>query len=199
MNPAPVLPEQWDSRSFHRAIGQLHCIPACTDRMHLPSCLSAEFVASDVAAAKVHLHDRHQRTTACGIDKVSYADLMEIPNNSLATLANKCLTSPILPRDYCLIGLESCLLKFVTLLIEARLRTWADESCLLPDSQNGFRPGFRTNNNVFILRCALDAAHATGMSVYATFVDLTNAFPSTNHPALWLKLYRLGFHGPMFD
>lgn len=31
------------------------------------------------------------------------------------------------------------------------------------------------------------------------YVDLTNAFPSTNIPTLWVKMYNAGFSGPLFD
>lgn len=36
-------------------------------------------------------------------------------------------------------------------------------------------------------------------TVYVAFVDFTNAFPSTDHSTLWLKLCRLGVGGAIFD
>ncbi|KAI0064581.1 hypothetical protein BV25DRAFT_1771443, partial [Artomyces pyxidatus] len=53
--------------------------------------------------------------------------------------------------------------------------------------------------NVFVLRCAIDQARHSGRPLYSAFVDLTNAFPSVDHPALWLKLMRLGASGPLLD
>ena len=38
-----------------------------------------------------------------------------------------------------------------------------------------------------------------GKPLYVTFVDLSNAFPSTDQALLWLKLLRRGATGPMFD
>lgn len=38
----------------------------------------------------------------------------------------------------------------------------------------GFRAHFRTNNNAFILRAAIEKAAANGQTLYAAFVDLSN-------------------------
>jgi hypothetical protein len=103
------------------------------------------------------------------------------------------------PDSYRLVGLECCLLKFLTLLIDRRLRAWAEENKVLPDSQNGFREGYRTHNNSFILRTAVEKARSEGKVLYVVFIDLRNAFPSTHLPTLWLKLFRSGVLGPLFD
>jgi hypothetical protein len=103
------------------------------------------------------------------------------------------------PDSYRLIGLECCLLKVLTLLIDRRLLEWVRENDVVPNTQNGFRQGKRTNNNSFILRCAIEKAWAEGKSLYVVFVDLKNAFPATDLPTLWAKLYRAGVSGPLFD
>jgi hypothetical protein len=36
----------------------------------------------------------------------------------------------------------------------------------IPDYQNGFREGYRTNNNPFILRCVKEWARANGLTLY---------------------------------
>ncbi|KIK58518.1 hypothetical protein GYMLUDRAFT_126589, partial [Collybiopsis luxurians FD-317 M1] len=61
-------------------------------------------------------------------------------------------------NSYGTIVLESCLLKFVTLLIMRRIVKYADLRKIVPRSQNGFRKDFQTNNNAFILRCATEKA-----------------------------------------
>lgn len=40
---------------------------------------------------------------------------------------------------------------------------------------------------------------ADGKPLYVAFLDLSNAFPSTNLPTLWLKLLNLGVAGPLLD
>jgi hypothetical protein len=52
---------------------------------------------------------------------------------------------------------------------------------------------------VFVLRAAVDKARALGKPLYAAFVDLTNAFPSTEQSTLWLKLRNSGAGGSIFD
>ncbi|EJD35085.1 hypothetical protein AURDEDRAFT_30565, partial [Auricularia subglabra TFB-10046 SS5] len=100
---------------------------------------------------------------------------------------------------YRTIGLESCLLKFFMMLIDARVRDWVEDCALLPKTQNGFWAGKRTNNNVFILRCAAERASDIGSALYVASVDISNAFPSVDHSILWLKLHKLGMRGPLFD
>ncbi|KZV87552.1 hypothetical protein EXIGLDRAFT_594643, partial [Exidia glandulosa HHB12029] len=101
--------------------------------------------------------------------------------------------------SYRTVGLESCLLKFFMMLLDARVREWAEARGLLPPTQNGFRAGRRTNNNVFILRCAAARARAHRKVLYLASVDISNAFPSVNHDILWDKLRKLGMGGPLFD
>ncbi|THU76541.1 hypothetical protein K435DRAFT_606534, partial [Dendrothele bispora CBS 962.96] len=101
--------------------------------------------------------------------------------------------------SYRLIGLESCLLKTLTAIIDNRIREWSMADDLIPDSQNGFRTHYRTHNNSFILRTAIDEARATGRPLYAVYIDLKNAFPSTDLPTLWVKLFQNGMSGPLFD
>ena len=103
------------------------------------------------------------------------------------------------PNNYRAVGLESCLLKLMTLLIHMQLVSWCEKYKILPPSQNGFRAGYRTNNNAFILRCAIDRARAEGKTLYVMFADISNAFPSTEQSTLWLKLRGLGAGGMIFD
>jgi hypothetical protein len=45
----------------------------------------------------------------------------------------------------------------------------------------------------------IDKARAEEMTLYVIAVDLTNAFPSVDRATLWLKLYRMGMRGKIFD
>ncbi|KIY70193.1 hypothetical protein CYLTODRAFT_320249, partial [Cylindrobasidium torrendii FP15055 ss-10] len=127
--------------------------------------------------------------SAVGADKIAYETVMRIPSAALADLFN----------DYRVVGLESCILKLFTLVIEMRLTEWTTRKGIIPDSQNGFRKGMRTHNCSFILRAAIDAAVADGERLYVAFVDLKDAFPSTNIATLWVKMYRQGAAGKIFD
>ncbi|KAJ7077090.1 hypothetical protein C8R44DRAFT_569417, partial [Mycena epipterygia] len=97
--------------------------------------------------------------------------------------------------SYPTIGLESCFLKLVCLLIHKCLYVWATEKGVIPDSQNGEH--YRTYNSVFWIGSSL--ARAEGRTLRIAFLDITNAFSSTNHDLLWTKLYKTGVTGKLFD
>ena len=219
LNPSPELP--WD---VDRNVTQLRdilsgLIPQVT-MDHTPQrFFSRPFLLDEVESAKRHLARRNTKGSP-GLDGVSYQTVLDIPNDILLRLFNSCIQSldaphswlttvlvgvlkqgkpATSPQSYRLVGLECCLLKALTLLIDRRIRAWAEENAVLPDSQNGFREGYRTHNNSFVLRTAIEKARAEGKALYVAFVDLKNAFPSTHLPTLWLKLFRYGVSGPLFD
>jgi hypothetical protein len=70
---------------------------------------------------------------------------------------------------------------------------------MLPPSQNAFRAGYHTNDNMFILRCAIDRVRALGKPLFVAFADLSNAFPSTDQATLWLKMRAAGAGGAILD
>jgi hypothetical protein len=132
----------------------------------------------DVEWAKDRLVHHHVKASP-GLDKVAYQTIVDILNEVLLKLFNTCISTLDAPQDwfttilvgvlklgkpamslegYRLVRLECCLLKVLTLLIDRRLQAWAEANNVLPDSQNGFREGYRTHNNSFILRVAIEKA-----------------------------------------
>jgi hypothetical protein len=235
INPPCVPPPHFDRDIISLRQTLSGTIPSKTIDFSPQKFFSRPIAESEIAAAKKKVKLR-QSKSARGLDKVSYADIAAIPNTALAELFNTCMSSTNLPTNwlstalvgilkqgkpsdepssYRLIGLESCLLKFLTLLVDGRIREWADSCSILPPSQNGFRTAYRTNNNSLILRCAIERANAQGACgipacyyftdqqkgkpLYVAFIDLKNAFPSVEIPILWWKLYKSGVSGPMFD
>ncbi|KAF8176432.1 hypothetical protein K438DRAFT_1607444, partial [Mycena galopus ATCC 62051] len=188
LNPPLVLPSQFDSaqHKINKVLAML--MPEETADSSPEGFFTRKWTEDDIGRLKDHIR-KHSLDSASGEDNTSYTDLLAIPNEDLAFLAN----------HYRLIALESCFLKGLTMLIHWRIADWAESHGLIPSWQNGFRPGYRTNNNPFILRCAQEWARAHGYTLYVAAVDATNAFPSTDQPTLWLKLFRLGMGGPIFD
>ncbi|KAF8995971.1 hypothetical protein BDZ89DRAFT_911082, partial [Hymenopellis radicata] len=95
--------------------------------------------------------------------------------------------------------LQSCLLRFASIIFNSKLTRAAEDRHLIPPSQNGFRPHYRTNNNIFILRTLIEQARAEKKTLYVAFVDISNAFAAMNQASLWLKLARAGLTGKYFD
>ncbi|KAF7374664.1 RNA-directed DNA polymerase from mobile element jockey [Mycena sanguinolenta] len=219
LNPPAVMPSHFDVELKRLRDLMSAAIPPSTID-HTPELFfTRAFVLADMELLKRKLRERSTKS-AHGIDHCSYKKIQSIPNEVLLKLLNYCIEyrtgaqdwfTTILvgilkmgksdddPESYRLVGLECCLLKCLTLLIDMRIRAWAETYYILPDSQNGFREKYRTNNNSFILRCAIDRARAEGKLLYVAFVDLKNAFPSTDLPTLWMKLYAAGVSGPLFD
>jgi hypothetical protein len=147
--------------------------------------LHGRVVEEDIAWAKEHLESHYR--TAVGLDRTSYREVSEIDNSKLCELINECLDRNDAPsiwlttliaaiakkdkplseaNSYRTIGLESCFLKLICLLIHKRIYTWAEERGIIPPSQNGFREGYRTNNNGFVLRCMIERARAEGRTLW---------------------------------
>jgi hypothetical protein len=107
-----------------------------------------------IAWAKEHLKSHYN--TAAGIDRVHYQEILAIDNAVLCRLINECLdrnnapqvwmttliaaipkkNKPLSEADsYRTVGLESCFLKLVCLLIHKRIYTWAEDHNIIPPSQ----------------------------------------------------------------
>jgi hypothetical protein len=205
---------------------QLHMDSILADQLpkdsvdHSPDKLfSRPFSLCEIAEAKSHI-TKHSTGTTVGIDDFGYNNIMAIPNENIQGLVQGCIDSkdiptqwlasliigiaktgkdPSIASSYRLIALECCLLKFTTLLIDLRIRCYTNLHNIIPESQNGFQTGFRTNNNLFILRTMTDRAVQQGMPLYVAYIDLHNAFPATNRPTLWVKLNALGISGKIID
>ena len=218
MNPLDPVPETFDTNLLSLNIEMAKAIPQHTQDMTEEKFFSKPFSVEEVSSAKARLDTR--KASATGIDGIGYKEILQIDNSALCSLLNlsmerqdapsSWLSTLIVavikwdksrddPNNFRAIGLESCLLKLMTLLIHIRLTAWCDSHNLLPPSQNGFRGGFRTNNNAFILCCAVDRARAEGKTLFVMFADISNAFPSTDQSTLWLKLRSLGAGGMIFD
>ena len=218
MNPSTTTPESFDTSLLCLNMAMAKAIPSQTVDLTPDQFFSKPFSVEEISDAKTHLKDR--KNSARGADHIGYKEILDIDNLALASLLNlsvekrgapsSWLSTVIVaiikpgkqmddPNNYRAVGLESCLLKLMTLLIHMRLVSWCEKYKILPPSQNGFRAGYRTNNNAFILRCAIDRARAEGKTLYVMFADISNAFPSTEQSTLWLKLRGLGAGGMIFD
>ncbi|KAF5338837.1 hypothetical protein D9757_014693 [Collybiopsis confluens] len=180
---------------------------------------SRDIEEDDVAEAKEHIWEKNLNS-AKGSDQVDFKEILNIPNDKIADFLNWCirhkrapsrwLIAVIIgilkqgknandPQGYRLIVLECCFAKLLAYIIDRRIRAYAETKNLLPWSQNGFRPGLRTTNNPFIVKTLIDKARAQKKPLYIAFMDWTNAFPSTDRPTMWTKLFSMGVKGPMID
>ncbi|KAF5370914.1 hypothetical protein D9615_009786 [Tricholomella constricta] len=206
MNPICPPPKSFNLNRLELNQTFASAIPIRTIDTTPEQFFSAPISEEEIEIAKEHFHDRSAATSSPGLDNIGFAELEEIDNDQLCLLLNDCLTNLEVPstwltaaligiikrgkdqddpKEYRAIGLESVLLKFMTLIIHKRITAWCLARDLLPPSQNGFREGFRTNDNVFILRCAIERARSLNLPLYVVF--------------LWLKMRRMGANGHLFD
>ncbi|KAE9398119.1 hypothetical protein BT96DRAFT_778833, partial [Gymnopus androsaceus JB14] len=188
MNAPKTLPDSFDAARHAQNTQAAKEIPDVTVDTTAEQFFDSPFTVEDIDDTKVEIQ-KHPSNSAAGIEEIHYKEIVKMDSVKLCHLIN----------FYRTICLESCMLKFVTLLIMRRVIKWADLRKLIPPSQNGFRKDYRTNNNAFILRCAIEKAKAMGKTLYVATVDITNAFPSTDRATLWLKLKMLGMSGKLFD
>ncbi|KAK0479606.1 hypothetical protein IW261DRAFT_1336631 [Armillaria novae-zelandiae] len=193
MNPPEVLPDHWDCNARAQAEAVASSLPPRTIDPTPHKIFSAPFSVDDVNEWKWKKKKVH------GLDDIGTEHVVLIPSDILADFFNGSSKSALDPESYCVIGLQSCFLKALMWLIDRCFRDWMEINGILPPSQNGFQEHYRTNNNMFILRAAIDHSRAEGSQLYVAFVDLVNVFPSTDQPTLWAKMTALGAGGPVMD
>lgn len=101
------------------------------------------------------------------------------------------------PNNYRGITVGHVLGKLYALMLNRRLSTWAEANGKRAAGQAGFRKGFRTTDNCFVLRALVERARAKGAKLYICAVDLEKAFDSVDRPLLWAALQRAGIGGCM--
>lgn len=101
--------------------------------------------------------------------------------------------------NYRAITLVSCLGKLFTSVINNRLTKFSDEIHLISDAQAGFRKGYSTTDNIFILNALVSLYLSFGKKLYCAFVDFRKAFDSVSRSCLWRKVQRSHITGKIFN
>ena len=103
------------------------------------------------------------------------------------------------PENYRKITLLSSLGKLFDSVLNNRLCFCKEALRLHNPWQNGFKPGSRTTDNLFIFNAIIDKYQATKKPLYVCYVDFKSAFDYVNRHALLYKLLTRGFTGKMFS
>jgi hypothetical protein len=83
-----------------------------------------------------------------------------------------------------------------TKVINTRLVSWAEAANLQREEQAGFRKGYSTVDNMFILQSFIQKyCSRKGGRFYTLFVDFSKAFDTIPHPLLFYQLMTKGLHG----
>ena len=92
----------------------------------------------------------------------------------------------------------SCLGKLFKSIINSKLTVFSDEVELLETNQSGFRQGYSTTDNIFILHILLELLKGTKKNMYCAFIDFEKACDFVWPIGLWQKLLSSNINGKCF-
>ena len=102
------------------------------------------------------------------------------------------------PDNYRAISLVSSLGKVFTAILNTRLNSFSDENNIISGVQGGFRSGYSTQDNIFILYCLISIFLSKKKKLFCTFIDFKKAFDTVWRAGLWKKLIKSNIKGKMF-
>ena len=103
-----------------------------------------------------------------------------------------------LPENYRPITLLSCFGKLFTAILNSRLTTYMEETNGIDSCQAGFRKGFSTTDNLFILHSLLELSKSSKNKLHCAFVDFKQAFDTVWRNGLWQKLLATNINGKCY-
>ncbi|MEW8542876.1 MAG: reverse transcriptase family protein [Candidatus Thiodiazotropha sp.] len=99
------------------------------------------------------------------------------------------------PENYRPITLLSCLGKLFTAIINTRLTKYSDRYNVITDSQTGFRKGFSTSDNLFVINSLIEILKSKSRKLYCALIDFKQAFDTVWREGLWQKLISYNING----
>jgi len=101
------------------------------------------------------------------------------------------------PNNYRGISFTSVLSKVYVHVLGSTLKYWAEENELIREEQAGFRNGYSTVDNVFVLHGIIQRYLHRRKKLYVAYVDFRKAFDTVNREVLWTILEKNGIRGHM--
>ena len=186
----------------------------CSEESHSSFCSSFSLAEFHAAASNL------SSSTATGPDKVAYPMLKHLPrsgmdfllhifnvswsSHSFSSIWKTSFIIPIhkmggpldSPASFRPISLTSCVSKLFERIILSRLLFFVESNSILSSRQAGFRPGRSTLDQVLYLSQSMSDGFnkpRPGSRTILSTIDLSGAFGSVWHPALFHKLISAGF------
>ena len=178
------LDDEWTPEEVHRSLSKLSASSSCLGPLKAALLKAGAAVLAPVLATlfnNVFVSGRVPREWLLGAITAIYKGKGDASN----------------PNSYRGITVGHVLGKLYALMLNDRLTTWAEGSGVRARGQAGFRQGFCTIDNCFVLRAVVERARAQGTKLYVCAVDLEKAFDSVDRPLLWASLQRAGVGGYM--
>ena len=102
------------------------------------------------------------------------------------------------PKNFRPITIVSCLGKLFTAILSERLNKYSDDFLVLQENQCGFRHGYSTIDNLFVLYSFFEILKRKKKKMYCAFIDFEKAFDKIWREGLWYKLLLNNINGKMF-
>lgn len=102
------------------------------------------------------------------------------------------------PSNYRGISIIPCVAKLFNYILNTRLQSYLDTNDIINSSQIGFQPKSRTSDHMFVLRTIIEKFKADRSKLFVCFVDFSKAFDTVLHPAMLVKLNKIGISGNFF-
>ena len=103
------------------------------------------------------------------------------------------------PKNYRPITLVSCFGKLFTAVLNNRLNKLSDEISPMGEIQAGFRKGYSTLDNVFVLHMLMNLLRKQRKKLHCVFIDFEKAFDKVWRDALWYKMILNQIDGKMYN
>ncbi len=103
------------------------------------------------------------------------------------------------PNSYRPITILSCFGKLFTSILNERLSSFLESNNILTPAQAGFRKGYSTIDNIFVIDILCDLLKKSKKKLYCAFIDFSKAFDSVWRAGLWFKLIKSWIRGKLFN
>ncbi|XP_077996531.1 uncharacterized protein LOC144449832 [Glandiceps talaboti] len=156
-----------------------------------PDNILGEFFKSSPQVLLPYLKALFNRIMDTGIFPTEWAKAVIVP------IHKKGATN--VPDNYRGISLLSIFSKIFIGILNRRLTFWADAFTKIDEAQAGFRRGYSTVDNIFILQSIIQKYLTLNKGkFYCVFVDFSKAFDTVERQRLWYILLKGGVKGKMF-
>lgn len=166
----------------------------------------------------VELALKRMKASACGEDKVTVRGLHGIDSEQIAAFFHELSTLDCLPASWSRsilvpipkvhnpsvsqlrgLSIQTCIRRLYSKCLLPRLERWMEGDCIIPHGQSGFRKGYRTTDNLFILRCIHERCVQDGRELFIGLLDTHKAFDEVDRDRLFLKLHSMGARGSLVN
>ena len=93
----------------------------------------------------------------------------------------------------------SCFGKLFSSILNTRLNNFSDDFYLICENQGGFRKGYSTTDNLFILHMLVNIMKCKKKKLFCAFIDFAAAFDTVWRDGLWNKLLINQINGKMYN